>query len=117
MNESTLLVSVSKAELETMIRGQVMVGVRSILGERPAKQETTTPLPKRYYTTREAAPYLGVTEKYMSELCTNGDLASIKRGGRNYFLKEDLDAYMMRGRRKSSDQISDAALSNKKERR
>lgn len=45
------------------------------------------------YTVEEAAAYLNLKNSTIRRMCSLGVLPYTKRGKRNYFTKEDLDAY------------------------
>lgn len=45
------------------------------------------------YTVEEAAAYLNLKNSTIRRMCSSGVLPYAKKGKRNYFKKEDLDAY------------------------
>lgn len=63
-------------------------------------------LQKKILTHKEAAKYLGLSESYLYKLGLSGIITySCPSGKRKYYLREDLDAYMLSGRRKSKQEI------------
>ena len=56
-------------------------------------------------TVPQASEYLSLSVPTIYGLIHKGDLPSMKRGKRCYFLKSDLMAYLMQGRRKSNAEI------------
>ena len=49
-------------------------------------------------TLREAASYVDLSPHYMYKLTSNRKIAHYKTGKRLYFLKADLDAYLLQNR-------------------
>jgi len=61
-------------------------------------------------TLNEAADYLGLSTSFVYKLTASCRLTHYKpSGGRLYFLREDLDAYILRGRRAGDYELSAAA--------
>jgi len=59
---------------------------------------------------KETAAYLGLKPKYCYKLVFLGKIAYYKpTGGKLYFLKEDLDAYIRRNRRAADYELRDRA--------
>lgn len=59
---------------------------------------------KKYLNAEEAWQYLNLPSiKSLYQLTSRKSITSIKRGKRLAFLKEDLDLFMMKGRRDSAD--------------
>ncbi|MFI5251949.1 MAG: helix-turn-helix domain-containing protein [Bacteroidota bacterium] len=65
---------------------------------------------KKYLTVPEAAIYMGLSVSYIYKLSSSFELPSCKPHGKLvYFLKDDLDHFMSRNRRKSQDEMERAA--------
>jgi excisionase family DNA binding protein len=61
----------------------------------------------------EAAAYLGHSKSHLYQLTSKGLIAHYKPAGKKiYFLKKDLDAYLLRNRRAAADEIEAAAASH-----
>jgi excisionase family DNA binding protein len=65
----------------------------------------------------EAAEFLSLAKTYIYRLVRLGKLTAFNPGGKRlYFRKEDLEAYILRGRRSSSEELmekADAILNRK----
>lgn len=62
------------------------------------------------YTAREAAAYLGVSYGFLHKLTHGGRITFYKpAGGKLYFTRDDLDAYLYRGRRAADFELRDRA--------
>lgn len=77
---------------------------------------------KKVMSFSEAAMYMGCSESYLRELCRKQLIARCKpmenkKAGRVFFLREDLDAFMMMNRKPSiyetDQQATDYVLNNR----
>lgn len=65
---------------------------------------------KKYFTTKEAAAYIGCKLSYFYRLVSAKKFPVIKPNGcRTFFLQSDLDQYMMAGRMPSAKELEDLA--------
>jgi excisionase family DNA binding protein len=61
----------------------------------------------------EAATYLHHSKSYVYQLTSKGLIAHFKPHGKKiFFLKQDLDAYLLRHRRAAAEEIEEAATSH-----
>lgn len=66
--------------------------------------------PKKYFSVKEASAYLGLAVPTLYSIISRGEISSIKKGKRVYFLLNDLDHYLESGRRKSNMDVQQSAL-------
>ena len=65
---------------------------------------------KNFYTTKEAAEYIGVSHSYLFKLMSKGLISYTKPSGKiAYFSKESLDNYLSLNRIKTQDEIDTEA--------
>jgi excisionase family DNA binding protein len=64
---------------------------------------------RKYLTTKEAAEYLRIKLSYCYKLVCLGKIPNYKPAGRVYFLLEELDEYIRRGRRAADYELSEEA--------
>ena len=70
---------------------------------------------KTYFTTQEAASYIGCKLSYFYRLVSQKKFAKIKPNGcKTFFLKADLDNYMMAGYQHSAKELEDIAAESMK---
>jgi excisionase family DNA binding protein len=61
-------------------------------------------------TVEEATDFLSISRTYLYRLVRDGRLTGYNPGGRRlYFQKGDLEAYLLRGRRASSEELRERA--------
>ena len=70
----------------------------------------------QWMSTAEAAKYLGVTTRTMSEYGRSGAIPSVKTGKAVKYRARDLEEYMMQNMRMSNRQVEQAALKYKSSR-
>lgn len=54
---------------------------------------------KDIMNTEELSLYLGVTKEYVKQLCMRGSIPYYKNGGKNYFVKSEIDNTLIKGQR------------------
>ena len=75
--------------------------------ERLERIETLAALgSKNILTHKEAAAFLGYSEFTLYQMTHNHRISYYSTGGRNYFKKSDLEAYLLRQRIKSDEEIN-----------
>jgi excisionase family DNA binding protein len=80
--------------------------IESLLAE--IRTTATKPL-----DSNEAATYLHQSKSYIYQLTSKGLIAYFKpRGKRIYFLKRDLDAFLLRNRRAATEEVDSAAANH-----
>ncbi len=70
-----------------------------------------TPPPEKPFTIKEAAEFLDLTVPTIYSKVSKGELPVSKIGGRLYFFRSDLMAYLKSGRKKSNAEIDAEAES------
>jgi excisionase family DNA binding protein len=60
---------------------------------------------KKWLSHSDASNYLGLPSGTLYKLTSARQINYTKRGKRNFFLIDDLDAWMQKGRRKTGDEI------------
>lgn len=74
--------------------------IRRIVAEELDKRQENHPEPmpdNTAFTPVEAAEYLGVSVQFVYRHCREGDLPSVKFGGRRFLYKKDLDELIAKG--------------------
>jgi excisionase family DNA binding protein len=85
--------------------------VMKILKRIEAQLESQSPKP---LTMAEAAQYLGISMTYLYRITSRGQIPHFKPGGKkNYFLKSDLDNWLLRNRVRSIDELDELTQSSK----
>ncbi len=72
-----------------------------------------------YFDTPGTAAFLGMSVKTLQNYCYTKQIPHIKRGGKLYFRKADLEQWLSKGYRKTNDDVIDrvnAHLSQRKKR-
>ena len=65
---------------------------------------------KKPYQIEAASEYTGLKVSYLHKLCHLGKIPHYRpNGGRVYFLEEDLEAFLLRGRRAADYELGDRA--------
>lgn len=93
------IVITSLEELKELIQTTVQNELGKQKHIQPGSQE------KKYLNVSEAAKYVGVAKQTLYAFSAKGSIASIKRAKHLLFLKEDLDNWLMEGKRKSISEI------------
>ena len=73
------------------------------------RENSTTPEPETLLTVQEAAKFLSLSVPTIYGLISKGELPVIKRSKRCYFSNIELLEYMKAGRKKTVNEISEAA--------
>lgn len=93
------IIITSPEELKELIQ----TTVQNELGKQP--KESPELQEKKYLNVSEAAKYVGVAKQTLYAFSAKGSIPSIKRAKHLLFLKEDLDTWLMEGKRKSISEI------------
>ncbi len=93
------IIITSPEELKELIQTTVQNELGKQKNNQPSNQE------KKYLNVSEAAEYVGVAKQTLYAFSAKGDIPSIKRAKHLLFLVEDLDNWLMEGKRKSNSEI------------
>ena len=93
------LIVTTKSELENLIHSCV----RNVLSEQKNQAETE---PKnKILSIQEAMVYLNLAKQTLYGFTSKNEIPFIKRGKKLYFRKDDLEKWLMEGKRKSKSEF------------
>jgi excisionase family DNA binding protein len=95
------------------LRGMVKDVIKRLEAVKDISRDTKV---NQWLSTAEAAKYLGVATRTMSEYGRSGTIPSVKTGKAVKYRARDLEEYMMQNMRMSNRQVEQAALKYKSSR-
>ena len=100
MDQKFILIPYTVAEFRTVMREEFVEALR--------QQTAPAPRSPKYLTVVETAAYLRIAKQTVYGEHSKGNLPGIKANGRLIFLQDDLDSYLLAGRkRKESVPVAD----------
>lgn len=100
--QAVTITQISPNELTDIIRATVAETVTNVLHRQTSSRQPTDEI----LSVDEAAAFLRLAKQTVYELNSKGELASMKKGKRLYFLRADLVNYLKSGRRKTNDETA-----------
>jgi len=105
-----VITNVSRLELQKLIDEAVAKSLHQYF--RNVKYPTD-----QYFDVPSTAVFLGIATSTLHNYCSNRTIPHIKRGGKLYFRKSDVEQWLMKGYRESNDEIVDKVNLNLSKRR
>jgi len=105
-----LITNVSRQELQNLINEAVTKTMHQYF------RELKSPI-SEYFDALGTAAFLGVSLKTLQNYCYTKQIPHIKRGGKLYFRKSDLEQWLSQGYKKTNDDIVNSVNSNLSKRR
>jgi excisionase family DNA binding protein len=96
--EGKIISFFSESEFETFLEKIVYRCLNGVASEKNSTR-------RKWLSHKDAATYLGIPSGTLYKLSSTRQINFSKRGKRNFFLLEDLDSYLEKGRRKTVDEI------------
>jgi excisionase family DNA binding protein len=93
---------------ERIVIEALHIRLSTVRGE-PTPEKPAFALEDESLTVKEAAAFLGVSDRYIYRLARTGDIPVMKIGSRDTFLKKDLIDYRAGKRRPSQEELAERA--------
>ena len=106
--QAVTITQINFEDLRVLIDKSIDKSIREALNNIPTTTGTI-PLDKPY-SVDEAAEYLGIAVPTVYTKTSRNELPDMKRGGRIYFWKSELDKYLNAGGKKTAEEIRAEAL-------
>lgn len=97
-----IVIQLQREELENVIHDQVR---KAMAENKPLPTQNSIPAPEELLTVEQTAQFLNLKKSTIYTMVSRGELTSLKRSKRIYFLREDLVNYLKAGRRKTQADI------------
>ncbi len=105
-----VITNVSRQDLQNLIDEAVTKSMQRYF------REMKSPI-NEYFDAPDTAAFLGISVKTLQSYCYNRQIPNIKRGGKLYFRKSDLEQWLSKGYRKTNDDVMERVNTNLSQRK